>query len=118
MNGTVYLVGAGPGDPDLMTLRAVKLLQEADVILHDELVNPEILTRFAAPKALCINVGKKKGLDSAKQQQNIFNQLKYYVERYLTVIRLKGGDPFIFARGAEEYLFLQSENIKVEVVPV
>ncbi|MBE8725361.1 uroporphyrinogen-III C-methyltransferase [Flavobacterium hungaricum] len=111
----ITLVGAGPGDPDLLTLKAVKALAEANVVLYDALANEEILEH--APKnAIRIFVGKRKGNHSYTQEQ--INQL--IVDNALTygnVVRLKGGDPFIFGRGSEEVEFAESFGIETTVVP-
>lgn len=111
----VTLVGAGPGDPDLLTLKAVKALAEANVVLYDALANDEILAH--APKnAIRIFVGKKIGNHAYTQNQ--INQL--IVDNALTygnVVRLKGGDPFIFGRGSEEIEFVESFGIPTVVVP-
>lgn len=111
----VTLVGAGPGDPDLLTLKAVRALSEANVVLYDALANEEILVH--APKdSIQLFVGKRKGNHSYTQDQ--INQL--IVDNALTygnVVRLKGGDPFIFGRGSEEIEFIESFGIKTEVVP-
>ncbi|TDD99183.1 uroporphyrinogen-III C-methyltransferase [Flavobacterium cellulosilyticum] len=111
----VTLVGAGPGDPDLLTLKGVRALAEANVVLYDALANEEIMNH--APKtALRIFVGKRKGAHSYTQDQ--INQL--IVDNALTygnVVRLKGGDPFIFGRGSEEIEFVESFGIPTFVVP-
>src|SRR5258708_18336168 len=98
--GTVFLVGAGPGDPELLTLKAAKVLRSADVVLHDELVSDEIL-RLIPASAQLINVGKRGGHKSAPQDE-INRMLVQYALTGLQVVRLKGGDPFIFGRGGEE----------------
>ena len=111
----VTLVGAGPGDPDLLTLKGVKALAEANVVLYDALANEAIMNH--APKAaIRIFVGKRKGCHSYSQDQ--INQL--IVDNALTygnVVRLKGGDPFIFGRGGEEIEFVESFGIPTFVVP-
>jgi uroporphyrin-III C-methyltransferase len=113
--GKVYLVGAGPGDPELLTLRAYKLISSADVILYDALVGPEIID-LAKPSALKIFVGKRAGKHSLKQEE--INRLLYrFALSYPVVVRLKGGDPLVFGRGGEELLFLSSKGIEVEIVP-
>ena len=112
--GKVFLIGAGPGDAELITLKAVKALQQADVILLDDLVNRELLQH--APTARVIEVGKRGGCKSTPQ---------HFIERMMvalagqgqTVVRLKGGDPFMFGRGGEEMLALRSAGITVEVIP-
>ncbi len=111
----VSLVGAGPGDPDLLTLKAVKVLQTADVVLYDALINDEIL-KLCPESATKVYVGKRAGRHSLPQQE--INQLM--VQHAFTsghVVRLKGGDPFIFGRGYEEMLHIESFGIEVQVVP-
>ena len=112
---TVHLVGAGPGDPDLLTLRAVSLLARADVIVHDRLVDPRILAS-AAPWAEIIDVGKSPG--SRRNGQEEINRILVERGRVVdTVVRLKGGDPFVFGRGGEEAEELRAAGLDVEVVP-
>lgn len=113
--GKVFLVGAGPGDPDLLTLKAAKVLRSADVVLHDELVSEEILRLIPATAEL-VNVGKRCGKPSTSQEQ-INRLLMQYGLLGLQVVRLKGGDPFIFGRGGEELEALRQAGIEVEVVP-
>ena len=113
--GFVSLVGAGPGDPELLTLKAAKVLRQADVVLHDELVSPEIL-RLIPPTAEVVNVGKRCGQKSTPQEQ-INRLLTQYALLGLQVIRLKGGDPFIFGRGGEELEALRQAGVEVEVIP-
>lgn len=121
--GKVYLVGAGPGYPGLLTLRAKSLLEQADVVLYDYLVNPQILN-FCHPRAKKIYVGKRgQGFSLAKkklfsnEQQQINRLLARWAKKVKTVVRLKGGDPLIFSRGAEEAKFLAERNIPFEIVP-
>jgi uroporphyrin-III C-methyltransferase / precorrin-2 dehydrogenase / sirohydrochlorin ferrochelatase len=114
--GEVYLIGAGPGDPDLLTLRAVQLLQQADVILYDRLISDGVLDR-ARRDAERVFVGKETGGDHHKTQQRIHDLLVQYAKRGLRVARLKGGDPFIFGRGGEEIEVLQANGIPYVVVP-
>jgi len=111
----VYIVGAGPGDPELITIKAIKILKEADVVLYDRLVNKEIL-RFAPKSAELINVGKEYGKQN-EIQNKIFDYFLYYQKENKKIIRLKGGDPFIFGRGAEELEFLIKNKIEFEIIP-
>lgn len=111
----VYLVGAGPGDPELITVKAKRLLETADVVLHDHLANPALLS-LAPASAEVIYVGKKKS-DHACSQDEICGLLVERGKRGLNVVRLKGGDPFIFGRGGEEAEALTDAGIPFEVVP-
>jgi uroporphyrin-III C-methyltransferase/precorrin-2 dehydrogenase/sirohydrochlorin ferrochelatase len=113
--GMVFLVGAGPGDPDLLTVRALQVLQDADVIFHDELVTAEILDR-ARRDARRIPVGKRGGRPSIGQDA-INERLAKAARQGLKVVRLKGGDPFVFGRGGEELDYLREAGIAVVVVP-
>lgn len=112
---TVYMLGAGPGDPDLITLKAIKILEKADVVLYDSLANDTLL-EYAPTTARLIYVGKRAGEHYRKQPE--INQLLIDEgKKCETVVRLKGGDPFIFGRGGEEELALLREGINVEVIP-
>lgn len=113
--GRVYLIGAGPGDPDLITVRGANVLKEADVIVYDRLANPELLS-LAPENSEHIYVGKRPGKPSVSQQQ-INHILITRAQAGKKVVRLKGGDPFVFGRGGEECEALKSENIPFEVVP-
>lgn len=111
----VYLIGAGPGDADLITLKGIKAIENSDVILYDKLVNKDIL-KYAKAKSLKIFVGKENGYHSIEQDKINEIMLKYVKEGFI-VSRLKSGDPFIFGRGAEEALFLKENNINYEIIP-
>lgn len=114
MAGKVYLIGAGPGDPELITVKALKAMQAADVILIDDLVNRELLQH--APKGRVIEVGKRGGCKSTPQHF-INRMMVALAEQGQIVARLKGGDPFLFGRGGEEILTLRTAGIPVEVIP-
>ena len=111
--GKVWLIGAGPGDPELLTLKAVRALGEADVVITDDLVNPAILVH--APGARVVRAGKRGGCKSTPQAF-IEKLMVRCAKRGLVVARLKGGDPFVFGRGGEELLTLIAAGIEVEVV--
>jgi uroporphyrin-III C-methyltransferase/precorrin-2 dehydrogenase/sirohydrochlorin ferrochelatase/uroporphyrin-III C-methyltransferase len=112
---TVYLVGAGPGNADLLTLKAYRLMQQADVVIYDRLIGEDILDMIPAT-AQRIFVGKRSGHHSLPQDE--INQLLVQLStRHRHIVRLKGGDPFIFGRGSEEALFLKQHNIAFEIVP-
>ena len=113
--GEAWLVGAGPGDPELLTLRALQVMQTADVILHDRLVSDEVLA-LARRDADLVAVGKKPG-GPANRQEDINEMLVSLVRSGRRVCRLKGGDPFVFARGGEELAALKAAGLKCEVVP-
>jgi uroporphyrin-III C-methyltransferase len=115
MTGKVYLVGAGPGDPELLTLKAARVLKHADVVLHDELVGKEIL-RLAPARADIRNVGKRCGKKNISQEEINFLMVTLAASG-LQVVRLKGGDPLIFGRIGEEISALRKGNIEFEIVP-
>lgn len=115
MKGKVYLVGAGPGDPELLTVKALRLLEAAEAVLHDDLVVPEIL-KLVAPSAHVRNVGKRCGQKTISQDEINFLMIAL-ANSGLRVVRLKSGDPLIFGRGGEEMDALRRANIPFEVVP-
>ncbi|MDN5099608.1 uroporphyrinogen-III C-methyltransferase [Aliarcobacter butzleri] len=111
----VYLTGAGPGDVELLTLKAVKAIQNADILIYDRLVNPEIL-ELAKKECELIYVGKEDKKHTLPQED--INELIYQASlKYENVVRLKGGDPFVFGRGAEEALYLKQRGIQFEIIP-
>jgi uroporphyrin-III C-methyltransferase len=114
MSGTVYLVGAGPGAADLLTLRAARLLERADIVFHDALVPDEVL--FLSRNSIKITVGKRSGRLSTAQKF-INKRLVDAARRYKVVVRLKGGDPMLFGRAQEELAWLKQHRIRCEIVP-
>lgn len=109
------LVGAGPGDPDLITCKGLKALQSADVLLYDSLVHPDLLEEVPS-HAIRKYVGKRVGQHSYKQD-HINELIVHFAEQYGHVVRLKGGDPFIFGRGHEEMLYAEAHGIPVQIIP-
>jgi uroporphyrin-III C-methyltransferase len=112
--GTVYLVGSGPGDPDLLTVKAARLLEEADVVLHDKLPGPDILGLIPPEKRE--DVGKRAGGERTPQEETNSRLVELAREGKI-VVRLKGGDPFVFGRGGEEMEYLAAHGVPFEVVP-
>ena len=115
MRGKVYLVGAGPGDPKLITLRAVELLKMADVVLYDRLVSKKILA-MVPKKAKKVYVGRDVG-DDYLHQESTNDLMVKYAKTKKNIVRLKGGDPIIFGRGGEEAEYLKKKKIKFEIIP-
>lgn len=114
-NGKVYIVGAGPGDPDLITVKGLKAIQAADVILYDRLINKDLLD-YAKRSAEIIYCGKLPDFHTLKQE-TIHRFLVKHAKNGKVVTRLKGGDPFVFGRGAEEAEALRAHNISYEIIP-
>jgi precorrin-6B methylase 1 len=113
--GTVYLVGAGPGDPELLTLKAAGLLRSADLVLHDDLV-PAAVIAMTGGQALVVSVGKRCGVKRV-QQREIHTLMIEAARQRLSVVRLKSGDPLVFGRAAEEMDALRAADVPFEVVP-
>jgi uroporphyrin-III C-methyltransferase len=112
--GKVFIIGAGPGDLDLLTLRAVRMIKQADVLMLDDLVNPAIVT-LAKPTAQVMHVGKRAGLKSITQEA-IHQEMTRLAQAGLCVARIKGGDPFVFGRGGEELARLLEDGVEVSTV--
>jgi len=115
MTGKVFLVGAGPGDPSLITLRAVEIIKKADVVLYDRLVSKKIISMIPK-KAESIYVGRAVG-DDYKHQDDTNELMVMYAKTKRNIVRLKGGDPMIFGRGGEEAEYLKKHNISFEIIP-
>ncbi|XP_068666301.1 S-adenosyl-L-methionine-dependent uroporphyrinogen III methyltransferase, chloroplastic [Aristolochia californica] len=113
--GNVFLVGTGPGDPDLLTVKALRVIQTADLLLYDRLVSNDVLN-LVGPNARLLYVGKTAGYHS-RTQEEIHELLLSFAEAGANVVRLKGGDPLVFGRGGEEMDFLQQQGIQVKVIP-
>jgi uroporphyrin-III C-methyltransferase len=113
--GKVWLAGAGPGDPELLTLKALRALESAEVVIYDRLVSDEIL-RLANPAAELLYAGKVQG-QQEEIQEFIFRMLIDYAKSGKRVVRLKGGDPLVFGRGAEEWRRLREAGVDVEIIP-
>lgn len=109
----IYLIGYGPGDPELLTVKAHRILREVEIIFYDDLVDSEFISTFNIPS---IYVGKRKGKHSSTQEE-INEQLFQATFQYQKIARLKGGDPFIFGRGGEELHYLLQKGIQVEIIP-
>lgn len=113
--GNVFLVGTGPGDPELLTVKALRVIQSADLLLYDRLVSNDVLN-LVGPNARLLYVGKTAGYHS-RTQEEIHELLLSFAEAGANVVRLKGGDPLVFGRGGEEMDFLQQQGIEVKVIP-
>lgn len=114
-NGQVWLVGAGPGDPELLTLKAMRVLHEADIVLYDSLISEDILAMLPK-RCVRLHTGKRCGQHSMSQP-DIHQALLSAARKYSRVVRLKGGDPFMFGRGGEELEFLRKHQIATHVIP-
>lgn len=115
--GIVHLVGAGPGDPELLTVKARRLLGEADVVLHDSLVGDAIIEACTGPSKTIVNVGKVPGDGRRWRQSDINRYMVEMANSWDTVVRLKGGDPCVFGRAGEEAEYLAARGIQFEIVP-
>ena len=115
-SGKVYLVGAGPGAAELLTVRATRVLASAEIVFHDALINKEILD-YCPPECVFVPVGTRGGQRVPQRQETIHRMLADAAQHYTTIVRLKGGDPCIFGRGGEEIEFLSTQGIPWEVVP-
>jgi uroporphyrin-III C-methyltransferase len=115
MTGKVFIVGAGPGDPKLITLKAVEAIKSADVVLYDRLVSKKIVA-IIPKKSQKMYVGRDVG-DDYKHQDTTNDLMVKFAKKNKNVVRLKGGDPFIFGRGGEEAEFLRKHNVKYEIIP-
>ncbi|MEZ0319393.1 MAG: uroporphyrinogen-III C-methyltransferase [Pyrobaculum sp.] len=113
--GKVYIVGAGPGDPELITIKGLRLLRSADVVLYDRLVSKSLLEQ-TKPGAVLVYVGKSPG-GVGPTQEEVSAMLYYYAQRYEVVVRLHGGDPLVFGRGFEECEYLLQRGVPCEFVP-
>jgi uroporphyrin-III C-methyltransferase len=114
--GKVYLTGAGPGAADLLTVRATRVLQRAEVVLHDSLVSPDVL-QLCPPGCRIVQVGRRCGIPAPDRQKTIHQLLDTASQEHDTIVRLKGGDPCLFGRGGEELEFLIERGIPWEVIP-
>lgn len=115
--GTVYLIGGGPGDPDLLTVKSDRLIRNADVLLHDALVGDEIIEAVPGPETEVIDVGKRADDDRRWRQEEINQCIVEKARQESTVVRLKGGDPTVFGRGGEEAEYLAERGVPFEFVP-
>lgn len=113
--GQVWLVGAGPGDPELLTLKAMRVLHDADIVLYDSLISDDILAMLPT-RCVRLHTGKRCG-EHRMSQPNIHQALLSAARKYQRVVRLKGGDPFMFGRGGEELAFLRKHHITTHVIP-
>ncbi len=117
VKGKVYIVGAGPGDPELLTVKAMRVIEEADVILYDKLVGDGIVEMLKKLGKKAVYVGKNSREKGMKRQEEINEMMKSFALEGKIVVRLKGGDPFVFGRGGIEAEFLAKEGIPFEIVP-
>lgn len=115
LHATLWIIGAGPGDPELITLKGLRAIENADVILYDALVSMELINR-TKPTCKRIYVGKRKAKKEFSQLE-INQLLVFYATRYNNIVRLKGGDPFVFGRGQEEWAYAASRGVSVKFIP-
>lgn len=115
--GTVYFIGAGPGDPDLFTIKAAKVLSKAEVIIVDRLVSAEIIKHYANPDAVIIPVGKQGGSEASTPQYEINELIVQFASAYNTVVRLKGGDVAFYSNVLDELVAVNENNIPYEIIP-
>lgn len=115
MRSTLFLVGAGPGDPELITLKAVRILANADVVLYDALANEDLLQHVSG-NAITAFVGKRYGCHALSQQE-INNLIVEFSQKHQNIVRLKGGDPFVFGRAQEEIEAARNAGMRVEIIP-
>ena len=113
----VYIVGAGPGDVELLTLKALKAIEKADIVLYDRLIGEDIISMLKKMDKQLVYVGKENYERGDKRQEEINKLIKKYVDEGKIVVRLKGGDPFVFGRGGVEAEFLSKHNIPFEIIP-
>ena len=117
IQGIIYFIGAGPGDPSLLTIKAANILRKADVVITDRLVSEEILTEYVNPLAHIIPVGKQGGSSASKPQKEINNILVNAANRFTTVVRLKGGDVSLFSNILDELVSVNAAGISYEIIP-
>ena len=116
-SGTVYFLGAGPGDPELITIKGAKILSEAEIIITDRLAGDEIINRYANPNAIIVDVGKQGGKNESYKQTDINQLLVQFANLYEKTVRLKGGDTGIFSNIFDELKTLNENNIPYEIIP-
>ena len=116
-SGTVYFIGAGPSDPELITIKGANILSEAEVIITDRLAGDEIINRYANPNAIILDVGKQGGKNESYKQTDINKLLLKFANMYEKIVRLKGGDTGIFSNIFDELKTVNENNIRYEIIP-